>query len=219
MIVTFANLGRNVSVLEFQRNFDRVVRRAGRRSVFGWAEIDEADRPEEMDYLVDRLLKTHIIVGDETMVPICVPKHLSVVDWHIEPACKGLAGMTPNRVVNQVTIGLPGGLEVGGLVTHLPKYWHDTASRRKEVRQTLRKEANQYDNGFWLADTNTRKGWPTMVQGEKTVFDAGIDKGKAWAGERENGKKLKVITGKPSVIPLNIDGHNGHTNRMLWVAA
>jgi len=219
MIVTFANMGRGVTTLEFQRNFDRVVRRAGLRSVFGWVEIDEADKPEEMDYLVDRLHKTHLIVGDNTNAPLCIPRHLALVDWDVEPACKGLAGMTPNRVITQATIGLPGGLEVGGNVTHVPKYWPETTSRRKEVRQKLRQESKKDANGFWLADTNTRKGWPTIVPGEKTLFDAGIDRGKVWATERRDGKKLKTITSKPSVIPLNIDGHDGHSNRVLWVAA
>lgn len=214
MIVTFANMGRGVETLEFRRNFDRVIRRGGLRSVFGWMEIDEADKPEEMDYLVDRLHKTHRIIGEQTMVPLCVPRHLGLADWHIEPACKGLAGMTPNRVVTQALIGLPGGLEVGWGLTHVPKYWPETSSRRKDVRRTLRGEMNDYANGGWMADTNTRRGWPTMVKGEKPAIDASIDKAMVFAD-----KSRRVVVGKRSMIPLTIDGHNGHSFRALWLAA
>lgn len=207
-----ANFGRGVSVAEFTRNLDRLLDAGGRRSVYALQEIDEADKPEEMDILRKRVRLTHHIVGQQSAVPILVPFHLTLFSTHVAPACKGLAKFTPNRVVNVAVLQLGPNLAPGILNTHLPIDRKETEERRAEVRQKLRDEANDHESGAWVADTNTRRGWPTIVKGEKTVTDAGIDKAKAWA---QDGKRV-VVTDRRTVH-LSIDGHNAHGARVLWV--
>lgn len=207
-----ANLGRGVSVAEFERNLQRILDEAGDRAVVGFQEIDEADRPEEMDCLVELTRTTHRIVGRHTAVPIIVPLHLELLDQEQTPACKGLALFTPNRVVNEAHIELGNGLDVGVLDTHLPLERLVTLNRRRQVRQTLRERATSYDAGAWLADTNTHRGWPRIVRGEQTVTDAGIDKAKAWAPD---GWRLEVTHRR--TVPLTIDGHDAHGARLMWL--
>ena len=45
MILMQANFGRGVSVAEFVDNLDRVLDAGGKRAVFAFQEIDEADKP------------------------------------------------------------------------------------------------------------------------------------------------------------------------------
>src|SRR5690349_10653795 len=120
MILWQANLGRGVTTDVFRRNMRRVLNTGGRRAVFCFQEIDEADAPEEMDYLAELTRNTHRIVGQNTAVPILVPRHLPLFSVHVEPACKGLAKFTPNRVINEAVIQLGPNFSVAVLNTHLP---------------------------------------------------------------------------------------------------
>jgi endonuclease/exonuclease/phosphatase family metal-dependent hydrolase len=205
-----ANLGRNVSTPEYLENLDRVLVAAGRGGVVCLQEIDEADRPEEMDWLRKRVRKTHRIVGQGTAVPILVPRSTDILAAHIEPACKGLARFTPNRVVNKAVLE-DAGLEVAVLNTHLPINRVQTATRRREVRQVLREQARQHGAGVWVADTNTRVGWPTIVKGEVSVTNAGIDKAKAWAP-----KSYRVKVFARRTVNLTIDNHDAHGALLYW---
>ena len=206
-----ANLGRGVSVAEFERNLRRLLDEAGPRAVVCLQEIDEADLPDEMAAVVEHAADTHRIVGRHTAVPILVPRHLVLLDEMQTAACKGLARFTPNRVVNEAYIELGVGLGVGVLNTHLPLNRPVTLKRRADVRRTLREQARPYAAGAWCADTNTRRGWPTIVKGERTVTDAGIDKAKAWAPD---GWRLEVSDRR--TVRLSIDGHNAHGARLTW---
>ncbi|HEY0889312.1 MAG TPA: hypothetical protein VGE38_06865 [Nocardioides sp.] len=217
-----ANLGRNVSEAEFLRNFDALLERGGRRAVYALQEIDEADAPEEMDLIQQRVRLTHHVIGDHTAVPILVPHHLALFSVHLEPACKGLAKFTPNRVVTEAVIQLGKHFAPAVLNTHLPRLpvgvtdeiREQLEERRRDVRQALRTRAKEHHAGVWLADTNTHRGWPTIVRGEKTVTDAGIDKAKAWAPERR-----RVIVTDRWTLNLTIDGHNAHGARVVWPKA
>lgn len=219
MRVAQANLGRNVPVDEFLRNLDRLLETFGPRCLYGLQEIDEADVPEEMDAIRKRVRLTHHIIGDHTAVPILVPFHLRLFAVHFEPACKGLAKFTPNRVVTEVTIQLGRRHQVGILNTHLPRLPADASDqvrteledRRRDCRHALRARAEQHSAGAWMADTNTHRGWPTIVPGEKTVTDAGIDKARAWGPEGR-----RVIVTERQTLNLTIDGHNAHGARVVW---
>lgn len=212
MILAHANLGRGVSTAEFERNLRRILDEWGPRAVYAFQEIDEADKPEEMAAVVELASDTHRIVGRHTAVPILVPRHLDLLDAEQTPACKGLALFTPNRVVNEARIGLGIGLEVGLLNTHLPIERLVTRNRRRQVRYTLRERALAHDAGVWVADTNTREGWPRITPGERTVVDAGIDKAKAWA---PGGWRVEVTSRR--TVPLTIDNHDAHGARVMWV--
>lgn len=211
MILWQANLGRGVSVAEFQRNLDRVLDAAGPRAVICFQEIDEADAPAEALILWARTRKTHHIVGHKTAVPILVPKHLRLFSTLVTPACKGLAKFTPNRVVNEAVLALGPNLSVAVLNTHLPLNRPQTFTRRRDVRRALRQRARSHEAGCWVADTNTRVGWPTIVPGERSVIGAGIDKAKAWApADRQ------VLVEWTTSVPLTIDGHDAHGARVWW---
>ena len=211
MILWQANIGRGVTPAEFRTNLDRVLRAGGRRAVFAFQEIDEADAPNEMDYLQDRTWRTHRIVGSTTAVPILVPKHIAVIEEHETLACKGLAKFTPHRPIVEALLGLPSGVEAAVLNVHVPINRPQTATRRRAARQALKARARSYDNGVWVSDTNTRRGWPTIARGERTVTDAGIDKAKAWAAPGR-----RVVVDRRRTVELSIDGHNAHGAWILW---
>lgn len=211
MILWQANLGRGVSTAEFTRNLRRVLEAGGERAVYCFQEIDEADGPEEMEILSELTARTHYIIGRNTAVPILVPLKIPSFSARATLACKGLAKYTPNRMVNEVTLALGPDLFPTILNTHLPLNRPQTYTRRREVRKTLRHRAHQHHAGVWMADTNTRVGWPTIIKGEETVTNAGIDKAKAWAPP---GRKV-VVTNRQT-IQLSIDGHDAHGATIRW---
>lgn len=221
MILWQANLGRGVSPDKFERNLSRVLHAGGHRAVYAFQEIDEADDPNEMLILRRLTDHTHRIVGSNTAVPILVPRHLPLVGTQQTLACKGLAKYTPNRIVNEALVQLGPNLQVAILNTHLPLNRPATASRRRDVRETLRRRARARVEmaGVWVADTNTRHGWPSIVHDEESVIDAGIDKAKAWA---PRGRHVISVTERRNVkleVDLSIDNHDAHGARIWWRAA
>lgn len=214
MRIWHANLGRGVSTSAFTTNLRVILDAGGPRAVFAFQEIDEADAPEEMDILWSLTRTTHRIVGENTAVPILVPRHLAVVESTQTPACKGLAKYTPNRIVNEALVSVGPNLDVAILNTHLPLNRPATLTRRRDVRQALRKRARARMDvaGVWIADTNTHHGWPRIAPNEQTVTDAGIDKAKSWGGPGR-----KVVVTDQRTVPLSIDGHDAHGARIRWV--
>lgn len=210
MILAHANLGRGVTTAEFRRNALAVLKAGGDRAVFAFQEIDEADHADEMDYLHDCLRKTHTVVGERTAVPWFIPNHFAVLDHRLVLGCQGLAKFTPTRPVNEVVIGIGPNLEPGLLNFHLPIDRPQTQGRRVQMRRKVRLRAKRHETGLWVADTNHRRGWPTMVPGEVDVTAAGIDKAKAWSSVR------RVEVTRRRTIPLTIDGHDAHVARVRW---
>ena len=214
MIVAQANLGRGVTTDVYRRNLSWILGTFGARAVYCLQEIDEADKPDEMEILLSKTRDTHHIVGRRTAVPILVPHHLDLFSVHVEPACKGLALITPNRVVNEAVIQLRKDLQVAVLNTHLPRNVPPlTNGRRRDVREALTGRAIVHPAGVWVADTNTRKGWPAIRKAERTLIDAGIDKAKVWA---PGGYRL-VLGTHTRTVNLTIDGHNAHGRSVWWV--
>ena len=209
MILWQANLGRGVSSDEFEHNLRRLLAIAGPRAVICLQEIDEADQPQEMDTVIRLARMTHRIVGRSTAVPILVPRHLDLIGAVQTPACKGLALFTPNRIVNEAVVRLGPDLVVTILNTHVPLLRPQTLTRRRQVRKTLRRRTRNHDHGIWVADTNTRRGWPTMADGERSVIEAGIDKAKAWSGRR-------VVVSRRQSLALTIDNHDAHGARVMF---
>lgn len=211
MILWQANLGRGASADEFAANLGRVLRAGGKRAVFAFQEIDEADTPEEMDTLHFALRKTHKIAGGHTSVPICVPNHLALIESVQSLGCIGLAKFTPHRPINEALVGIGPNLEVAVLNWHVPIDRPETKGRRTQVRRNARARAKRYEHGAWVSDTNTHRGWPEIVPDERTVTDAGIDKAKAWAGEGRH-----VVVSDRRTVDLTIDGHDAHGARIRW---
>jgi len=212
MITVQANVGRGVPVDEFVLNFKRIMKAAGERAMVSLQEVDEADKPEEMDIILDLSKKTHVVYGQNLAVPILVPKHLDVVSHNVQQACKGLAKYTPNRPLNTVVVELANGIHVASLNLHLPINRPATFTRRRECRQALREEANKYANGYYTSDTNTRVGWPRMVKGEKKLVNAGIDKARAWSKD----PKVRLVVGDARRVNLTIDGHDCWVSTAYW---
>ena len=204
-----ANLGRGVTAAEFTRNLEAILKAGGRRAVYAFQEIDEADQPEERAILEELTGDTHRMIGARTAVPILVPHRLPVLDWRITHGCDGLAKVTPNRPIVEVVLELPSGLEVAGLNFHLPILRPSTLTRRAQVRRVARERMAEHvaagRAGWWVADTNTRRGWPRMARAEVTVTAAGIDRAKAWAPPGRS-----VLVTSPASVDLTIDGHNAH---------
>lgn len=212
MILWTANLGRGVSPDIFEANLERVLKAGGPHAVYCFQEIDEADAPHEMLILRRLVNHTHQIVGENTAVPILVPRRLGLVEDTQTLAAKGLAKFTPHRVINEAVVRLGPNLDVAVLNTHLPINRPQTFTRRREVRKKLRAQARTHEAGVWVADTNTRRGWPTIVPGERSVIDAGIDKAKAW-GPADR----KVVVSGRRTVQLGIDNHDAHGARIVWV--
>lgn len=211
MIVWQANLGRGVTAARFRANARKVLDAGGSRAVFCFQEIDEADLPNEMDYLTDVTARTHVAVGVRTAVPIFVPRHLPVLDERLTLGCRGLAKFTPNRPINEVVVSVGPNLDVALFNFHVPLDRPQTESRRTQIKRNVKTRARRHDNGMWVADTNHHRGWPTIVPGERSVVDAGIDKGKAWAGEGR-----RVVVSDRRSVNLTMDGHDAHGARVRW---
>lgn len=212
MIIVQANLGRGVPTDEFVMNFRRVMRAAGKRGLVGLQEVDEADKPQEMDIILDLTAKTHTVYGTNLSVPLLVPDYLDVADHRVTPACKGLAKYTPNRPLNEIELVLPNGIRVAALNLHVPLNRPATLTRRRDCRQTLRERANAHQNGLWMADTNTRVGWPRIVKGEKHLVRGGIDKAKGWSKDPD----VRLSVASRRRVDLTIDGHDCHVARAYW---
>lgn len=214
MRVWQANLGRGVSSAEFERNLSELLEHAGRRAVVALQEIDEADAPDELAILERLIAGTWRIVGAGTMVPILVPLGLEVLEQRRTLGSRGLARFTPHRPVNEVVLELPSGLEVAILNGHVPIDRPETRSRRRAMRRTLRRRARAHRHraGVWLADTNTsRRRWPTILRGERSVIETRIDRAKAWA---PRGRRV-IVLGRWH-LELTIDGHDAHGVRVWW---
>lgn len=215
MYVCQANLGRGVSADEFTRNLRRVLAAFGPRALYALQEIDEADRPEEREILVDLVRRTHRIVGAQTSVPILVPRHLELLEELQTRACFGLEKFTPYRPLNEALIRVGPNLTACALDLHFPIDRPETQSRRADALDALQERARERKAdghaGVWLSDTNWRRGWPRIVPGEKTVTAAGIDRAKAWASPGR-----RVVVTKRQTVHLTIDGHDAHGARIMW---
>lgn len=207
-----ANLGRGVSRQVFEKNLELVLKSATPNGVVFFQEIDEADEPDEMAEIKRRVSATHNIVGAGTSVPILVPKRFDILSERITPACRGLAKFTPHRVVTEATVRIKPGLRVSLYNTHLPIDRMATSSRRKAVRDALRRRVNHDANpGVWASDTNTHGKFPRMHPRERSVINAGIDKVRAWGN-----KEWELIVVDIWHDELTIDNHSGHGAQLRW---
>jgi len=216
MRIWHANLGRGVTRYEFERNLTAILDAAGPRAVICLQEIDEADAPDEMAIITRRTRNTHTIIGANTAVPILVPRNIAILGERQTLGARGLAKFSPHRPINEALLGLGPSLTAAVFNTHLPIDRVQTQTRRIQVRRKLRKRVrarqDQLHNGLWVADTNTRRGWPKIARDEKSVINAGIDKSKAWAAPGRH-----VVVTDRETVRLTIDGHNAHGARVRWV--
>lgn len=226
MRIVQANLGRGVSVGEFEANLDRCLDLTGERGFFLPQEIDEADLPREMPMLRFKTKRTHRVIGPDTAVPILVPLDVPIIGWSVTVASKGLARYTPHRPIVKARVEL-GGHKVSlfnGHVARRPRVPDQATAttlrqidtRRAEFRTVLRRLTNQArDDGdavVWALDTNTHGVFPQIVADEVPVINAGIDKARASApvGSVEVTEQRAV-----QLVNLTIDRHEAHGAR-VW---
>lgn len=210
-------MGRGVSPAVFQRNLARVKRAAGPRAFIGFQEIDEADQPEEMDWVQRMFRRTHIVIGEKTAVPILVPLVYEdrILAERRTDGCAGLAKFTPFRPINEVVVQLRPNLSVAMFDWHSPIDRPQTQSRRADVRKAAEERMGErHDQGHsivWVSDTNHRGPWAPMLRGERRVVEAGIDRIRATA---PRGRIVHVSDRR--TVDLRIDGHNAHGARVMF---
>lgn len=103
-----ANIGRGESPASFLANAKRIKAAFKGHVVWGFDEIDEADRPDEHALLkqVWRSRK-YQFCGWETYSPVIVSPRLQVLRSRVTKACDGKAGVTPHRDLVEVIIAPP----------------------------------------------------------------------------------------------------------------
>lgn len=103
-----SNMGRGVDSDVFRKDARRLKRRFRGHVVWGFDEIDEADKVDEHKILREVWKSTRFtLCGWRTMSPVIVSKRLQVLDVRITKACEGLAKVTPHRDLVEVIIAPP----------------------------------------------------------------------------------------------------------------
>lgn len=201
-----ANHGRGATRDEFRANVWRLHDRFDlSRTFFGKQEVDEADVPEEMDFLKYVFKDTHRFVGVHTHVPILVPKTFSISAVEIEKASDGVAGFQPDRHVVDAIV-FPANLKTKRklrlLNTHIGR---DVPELRKERGDSLDCLREHYDNELTTIatlDANTENLAP-LERGEKKLASARVD---YIRGIERGGVQLRIIN--RGTVNLVGDGHN-----------
>lgn len=207
-----ANLGRHVSTAEFLENVRRLDEHAGRGTVIGFQEIDEDDTPNEHHGL-RVTLRDFAFAGWDTRVPIAFGDRWSAAQETVVKASRGLARLSPARVITEVELKHDSGLIVVALNVHFPRNDSRLLSRwfsvEAKVKRRLRRHYRRGVTVVWTTDAN-RVRLPQLHPAERTLAHHGLD----WIRcvEHPDGVRLRVIdTGS---IPLTIDGHDAQWARV-----
>jgi hypothetical protein len=207
-----ANLGRHVNTAEFLRNVEGIDEESGRGTVIGFQEIDEDDTPNEHRGL-RVTLRDFSFAGWDTRVPIAYGNLWSSRREAVVKAARGLARLSPARVITETIMVHKSGAEVAFLNVHFPRKDRRLLSRWLSVEARLKRcLRGHYASGrtsIWTADAN-RVHLPQLHPAERTLTHHGLD----WIRcvEHPGGVRLRVTdTGS---IPLTIDGHDAQWARV-----
>lgn len=212
--VVTANHGRGASPDEFRANVWRLHDRFDlSRTFFGKQEIDEDDKPDEMDFLKYVFKDTHRFVGVHTHVPILVPKTFSISAVEIDKASDGVAGLQPDRHVVDAIV-FPSGLKTKRKLrlvnTHIGR---DIPELQDERRESMRCLREHYDNDLATIatlDANTENLGP-LERGEKKLASARVD---YIRGIERGDVQIRIL--RRGTVPLVGDGHNAeYANLMI----
>ena len=209
-IVT-ANLGRGVPTREFKANVDRIKNQTpGRHRFFGFQEIDEADVPEELDYLRKIFGNTHRFVGVNTRVPILVPHSFKISRRIITPASDGVKGLSPQRHVVQALVH-PEEHRAAKLLatnTHFGRNIAPLAASRESAEHVLRARLRTKHAGWMTGDLNSSH-YPRLAPREIRFVSKRLD---YIRGYERKGVSMKLLDS--GTINLTIDGHDAHWARV-----
>lgn len=207
------NLGRHVDVAEFLANVRAIDEEAGRGTVIGFQEIDEADTPNEHAGLRAVLGAFFAFAGWLTRVPIAYGDRWSARRETVTKAARGLARLSPARVITEALLEHANGALLVVLNLHFPRKDPRLLGRWRSVEARLRKRiAYWHARGVtvvWMADANRVRLAP-LHKLERTLAHHGLD----WIRciEHPDGVQLEVVdTGS---IDLTIDGHDAQWARV-----
>lgn len=211
--VVTANHGRGATREEFRSNVWRLHDRFDlKRTFFGKQEVDEDDKPEEMDFLQYVFKDTHRFVGVHTHVPLLIPKTFNISTVEIDKASDGVKGLQPDRhVVDAVVFpaGLKAKRKLRFLNTHIGR---DIPELQDERRESLDCLKDHYDNELTTIatlDANTEQ-FSQLEKGEKRLASARVD---YIRGIERDGVQLRVLN--RGTVNLVGDGHNAEFSNLM----
>lgn len=208
-----ANLGRHVDVQEFLTNVRAIDDEAGRGTVIGFQEIDEADTPNEHAGLRQVLGEAFGFAGWPTRVPIAYGDRWRKVREDVVKASRGLVRLSPARVITEVVLEHADGSVLVFLDVHFPRKDPRLFSRWRSVRAKLRARiAYWHERGFtvvWTGDAN-RVHLERLHPGERTLAHHGLD----WIRCVEHPAGAQVHVVDSGSIDLTIDGHDAQWVRV-----
>jgi hypothetical protein len=144
LVVWTANLGRGVGTRRFADVVDKLFTRIAATfapSIVLLQEIDEADAPAERELVRKRTGVRWAIAGKDTAVPVLVDRRVRIVGRTITFASKGLAKITPHRVVVKAITTVDGfPIQVAVLNLHQARDVPATRLRRLRAWWVLRRE-------------------------------------------------------------------------------
>lgn len=208
-----ANLGRHVDVAEFLANVRAIDEEAGRGAVIGFQEIDENDTPNEHAGLRAILGAFFAFAGWATRVPIAFGERWSKRREDVVRAARGLARLSPVRMITEVLLEHDSGAQLVVLDVHFPRKDPRLFSRWRSVRAKLRRRIRYWHQlGFtvvWMGDAN-RVHLEPMHPDERVLAHHGLDGIRCV--EHPGGVQLRVV--ETGSIDLTIDGHDAQWARV-----
>ncbi|GAW50628.1 MULTISPECIES: hypothetical protein [unclassified Nocardioides] len=211
-----ANLGRHVDTAEFLANVRVIDDEAGRGTVIGFQEIDEADTPNEHHGL-RRVLEDFTWAGWQTREPIGFGDRWKIQRDEVVKAATGLkvgrVGLSPARTITDAVATHTSGAELAFLDVHYPRNDPRLLSRWRDVRQAhADRIAHHHAEGrtvVWFSDVNRRSFMP-LHRAERTLAHHGLD----WVRcvEHPDGAQIEVLA--RGSIDLTIDGHDAQWARV-----
>lgn len=207
--ITTANLGRKVSIAEFKENVDRINKKVpGTHRFFGFQEVDEADKPEEMSYIRNVFGKTHRFVGSKTAVPIAIPRTFEVARGTVTFASTGVAEFSPHRELVQAVV-YPEGKMADKIVAnniHLGRNVKELKYARAMATAKVVKRLD-YWNGkdlpAWLTADLNSTNFKRMGKDEERWVQERLDYVRGYPA---GGVKFDLL--KTGTVDLTIDGHD-----------
>ncbi|GAW54758.1 hypothetical protein [Nocardioides sp. PD653] len=216
VLLVTANLGRHVNTAEFLRNVRAIDDEAGRGTVIGFQEIDEADTPNEHHGL-RRVLNGFTWAGWDTREPIAFGDRWKIEHDEVVKAAAGLkigrVGLSPARTITDTVATHASGAELAFLDVHYPRNDPRLLSRWRDVRRAHVDRIDYHQaqgcSAVWFSDVN-RRSFPLLHPAERTLAHHGLD----WIRfvPHPDGAQLRVEdTGS---IDLTIDGHEAQWARV-----
>lgn len=209
-----ANLGRHVDTAEFLRNVRAIDDEAGRGTVIGFQEIDEADAPNEHAGLRKVLGDDFGFAGWSTREPIVFGNRWTKRREEIVKAAKGLVRLSPARSITECVLEHANGQRLVFLDVHYPRNDPRLVTRWGDVRRKHRERVNYWvARGYtvvWFSDVN-RVRFAPLHRDERTLTRHGLD----WIRcvEAPGGTQIEVT--ETGSIDLTIDGHDAQWARVV----